>query len=158
MRTLCSGWCQVRGGPKTPEKTFRFVNISISFHDEYIADRENPVFVDCANLTFSTSPGLPTAYVTYSLPNSMDNSGMVMQVNCFGVNRGGEELGIGVYDVTCVAEDDATLTAVCMFTITVEGKCRKKHKKEYVGKDLDVSLQMDCFGFSFFIFLLSVNV
>ena len=78
--------------------------------------------MDCANLTFSTSTGLPTAYVTYNQPNATDNVG-VASVNCTGVREDGETLDVGVHVVECFAIDTAGLVGTCMFDISVEGNC-----------------------------------
>ena len=80
----------------------------------------------CADLTFSTSPGLPTAYVTYDRPNATDNSGESVTVNCV-TNADGQTLSIGVYQATCVASetgDPPRLTDVFFFNITVKGKVK----------------------------------
>ncbi|XP_038066574.1 hyalin-like [Patiria miniata] len=86
-----------------------------------VYDMEPPNITCAQNLTFSTSPGLPTAYVTYIEPDATDNVG-VMNLNCFNVDSSGQALGVGTYIVHCVATDssDERLTGVCSFSITVE--------------------------------------
>ena len=69
-------------------------------------DTQDPVFSDCPDLTFPTSDGQPTAYVTYDRPNATDNVG-VKSINCFGVNEDGETLDVGVHNVTCHAFDQS---------------------------------------------------
>ena len=84
-------------------------------------DTQEPELPDCPDLTFSTSLGLPTAYVTYDRPNATDNVA-VMSVDCFGVDEDGQILDVGVHPVRCTATDTANLTGRCLFNITVEGE------------------------------------
>ncbi|XP_038055943.1 mucin-17-like [Patiria miniata] len=85
-----------------------------------VEDMEPPS-INCTDLTFSTSPGLPTAYVTYDEPPATDNVG-VMNTNCFYVETSGQVLGVGMHQAICVATDssDERLTDVCTLIITVE--------------------------------------
>ena len=86
------------------------------------ADIEEPVLVDCTNRTVATPLNSSTAYVRFYRPNATDNV-RVVSVNCTGIQDGGQTLSVGVYDVECVALDEAGLAGRCTFSITVEGGC-----------------------------------
>ncbi|XP_033636709.1 uncharacterized protein LOC117297670 [Asterias rubens] len=88
-----------------------------------IIDNEFPVFPACVDITFPTSPGEPSAYITYDVPNAMDNSGNLVTVNCVYVAFDGALLYQGVHQVLCIAIDqeheDSPYTT-CIFNITIQ--------------------------------------
>ena len=86
------------------------------------------MFPACVDITFPTSPGEPSAYITYDVPNAMDNSGNLVTVNCVYVAFDGALLYQGVHQVLCIAIDqeheDSPYTT-CIFNITIQGKLTK---------------------------------
>ena len=105
-------------------------NIHISHCYVLITDSEAPKFDDCPiGFTTNTSSDQSTAYVTFDLPCTTDNSRGNVTVECFNTNDGqvinnlGAMVNVGSNDIQCNATDPSgNVNSSCMFAITVEGK------------------------------------
>ncbi len=81
-----------------------------------VRDAEAPVLACPENITVGTDPDSCGAVVNYTVPTATDNCDAAPVVNC---DPPPGQFTVGATTVTCVAEDSATNTASCSFTVTV---------------------------------------
>ncbi|XP_038053540.1 hyalin-like [Patiria miniata] len=79
-----------------------------------VIDNESPVFDNCENVTLYTDPDKNYTSAIPSAPTASDN--IAATVECSAIPN---QLEIGVHQVSCIANDSASNTAMCEFEIYV---------------------------------------
>ena len=87
-----------------------------------LTDTETPVITCPADIDATTDQGMPTASITWGVPNATDNAG---SVSVTGSHDPGDDFGIGISVVNYTAVDTSGNIGTCQFKVNVTGKFNK---------------------------------